>query len=248
MRINQFPAFLGVYSIGMLGASAFVLIAKNCRRSRIFNAVNTLFSVCSILLIVYLINDCVATQERQVWQVTERSKLAFVFMTFIITTALSSKWYRWLFSNKFMRFLSGISYNLYIWHQWLAVQCKNTWRIPKWSGEIPPNMLNITYWMNRYAVVITVFAFAAAILATYLIEKPFANLIMGRPVFPLFAKKHLKTANSADEECISEEESAPLSAEVDSFADTVDSDEPTEEAAANPWGEQETDRNDSDCD
>ena len=109
-------------------------------------------------------------------------------------------------------------------------------------------MLNITYWMNRYAVVITVFAFAAAILATYLIEKPFANLIMGRPVFPLFAKKHLKTANSADEECINEEESAPLSAEVDSFADTVDSDEPTEEAAANPWGEQETDRNDSDCD
>ena len=248
MRINQFPAFLGVYSIGMLGASAFVLIAKNCRRSRIFNAVNTLFSVCSILLIIYLINDCVATQERQVWQVTERSKLAFVFMTFIITTALSSKWYRWLFSNKFMRFLSGISYNLYIWHQWLAVQCKNTWRIPKWSGEIPPNMLNITYWMNRYAVVITVFAFAAAILATYLIEKPFANLIMGRPVFPLFAKKHLKTANSADEECISEEESAPLSAEVDSFADNVDSDEPTEDAAANPWGEQETDRNDSDCD
>ena len=65
MRINQFPAFLGVYSIGMLGASAFVLIAKNCRRSRIFNAVNTLFSVCSILLIIYLINDCVATQERQ---------------------------------------------------------------------------------------------------------------------------------------------------------------------------------------
>ena len=51
-----------------------------------------------------------------------------------------------------------------------------------------------------------------------------------------------------DEECISEEESAPLSAEVDSFADTVDSDEPTENAAANPWGEQETDRNDSDCD
>lgn len=248
MRINQFPAFLGVYSIGMLGASAFVLIAKNCRRSRIFNAVNTLFSVFSILLIVYLINDCVATQERHVWQVTERSKLAFVFMTFIITTALSSKWYRWLFSNKFMRFLSGISYNLYIWHQWLAVQCKNTWRIPKWSGEIPPNMLNITYWMNRYAVVITVFAFAAAILATYLIEKPFANLIMGRPVFPFFAKKHLKTANLTDEECISEEEFAPLSAEVDSFADTVDSDEPTENAAANPWGEQETDRNDSDCD
>lgn len=63
-----------------------------------------------------------------------------------------------------------------------------------------------------------------------------------------FAKKHLKTANSADEECISEEESAPLSAEVDSFADTVDSDEPTEDAAANTWGEKETDRNDSGCD
>lgn len=216
MRINQFPAFLSVYSLGMLGALALVLIAKNCRRSTLFDTLNTIFSICCIVLIVYLVDDCAATQERQIWQVTERTKLAFVFMTFIITTALSSKWYRWLFSNKLMRFLSGISYNLYIWHQWLAVQCKDPWRIPSWSGELPPNMIGVKYWMNRYAVVITVAAFAAAILATYLIEKPFANLILGRPAFPCFAKKKQNAACGSGLDC------AEVAAEADIPVDAID--------------------------
>ena len=91
-----------------------------------------------------------------------------------------------------MRFLSGISYNLYIWHQWLCVQMKNVWRIPAWEGDTPPNMwVGADYtpaqqaagmeWRTKYAVLITVFAFAAAILATYLIERPAADLLNGRP-------------------------------------------------------------------
>ena len=135
--------------------------------------------------IVSMINECAKLQPApaQLWQVSERARLTAAFSVFILSTALAAKWYRFIFSNRLMRFLAGISYNLYIWHQWLAVQLKSVWRIPHWEGTTPPNQLGDRVWMNKYALIITVAAFVAAVLATYLIEKPFANLIMGRPMF-----------------------------------------------------------------
>lgn len=188
MYINQLPAFMGVYANGMVGALLYVLTAKHCERGKGMAAACTLLSLCSIVLIVRLIGQCAdltyTPDKAQLWQVTERFKLTAAFMIFILSTALSAKWYRFLFSNALMRFLAGISYNLYIWHQWLAVQLKDPWRIPRWEGTVPPNQRWDHAWMNRYALIITIVAFAAAIAATYLIEKPFAKLILGKPLFP----------------------------------------------------------------
>ncbi len=185
MKINQLPAFMGVYANGMLGAMIYVLLAKHTERSLGLTVTCTVVSLVCIALITGMVKECAAlsAQAAQLWQVSERLRLTGVFMLFILSTALAAKWYRFLFSNKLMVFLSGISYNLYIWHQWLAVHIKNVWRIPYWEGSVPPNQLWDHPWMNKYAAIITVAAFAAAILATYLIEKPFANLILGRPMF-----------------------------------------------------------------
>lgn len=185
MKINQLPAFMGVYANGMLGAMIYVLLAKHTERSLGLTVTCTVVSLVCIALITGMVKECAAlsAQAAQLWQVSERLRLTGVFMLFILSTALAAKWYRFLFSNKLMVFLSGISYNLYIWHQWLAVHIKNVWRIPYWEGSVPPNQLWDHPWMNKYALIITVAAFAAAILATYLIEKPFANLILGRPMF-----------------------------------------------------------------
>ena len=73
------------------------------------------------------------------------------------------------------RFIAAISYNLYIWHQWLAVRIKYDLRIPPWQGDTPPNQLGDTVWMHRYLALIWCAAFAAAVLATYLVEKPAAR-------------------------------------------------------------------------
>lgn len=178
MYINQLPAFLGVYANGMVGAMLYVSIAKDRERTLPFEIVNTVIAIASLFIIGYFVNDCAASSEAQVWQVTERFKLSFAFIVFILSAAFSMKWFRWLFSNKLMRFLSGISYNLYIWHQWLAVKLKNPWRIPYWEGTTPPNQLYDKAWMWKYAAVIVVASLVAAILTTYLIEKPMAKLIM----------------------------------------------------------------------
>ena len=195
MTINQLPAFFGVYANGMAAAMIYTAISKNFKRSLPFDLTNTALCIISLLGIIKLVNSCVSLGKlplQQAWQVEQRFVLSLAFTGFILSSALSVKPLRWLLGNRFMKFLSGISFNLYIWHQWLAVQFKNTWRIPAWSGNTPPNMLNDRVWMWKYAAVITVAAFAAAIVATYLIEKPCSNLILGKPGFKLKARTKTK--------------------------------------------------------
>lgn len=204
MVINQLPAFMGTYAVGLIGALLYVWsvrimngIYENQSRKYvkwIVSAVFTALSVLFIHFIVQMITDCSHSREAQVWQITERLPLALIFMGFVICAAFSFKWFRWLFSNRLMRFLSIISYNLYIWHQWLCVKLKNDWRFPQWPAypiEGSPNTWTAPEctaeqvaagqdWSASYALVITIAAFAAAILATYLIERPAADLLNGK--------------------------------------------------------------------
>lgn len=180
-NINQFPAFLGVYAIGMIGSFLMVALSNEIRRTPGVAYFSLVVAAFSLVVIDSLVADCAVLSlgEAQLWQVNERFKLNAVFAVFIISLALSPDWIRWLFSNRLMRFLSAISYNLYIWHQWLAVRIKYVWRIPSWTGDTPPNQLNDTRWMNQYALIITIAAVLAAVLATYLIEKPMSKLLLG---------------------------------------------------------------------
>ena len=192
MTINQLPAFFGVYANGMAAAMIFTAISKNFKRSLPFDLTNTALCIISLLGIIKLVNSCATCGKvpmQQEWQIKQRFVLSLAITGFNLSSALSVKPVRWLLGNRFMKFLSGISFNLYIWHQWLAVQFKNTWRIPAWTGTTPPNMLNDRVWMWKYAAVITAAAFAAAIAATYLIEKPCSNIILGKPAFKSGTKK-----------------------------------------------------------
>lgn len=184
MTINQLPAFFSVYANGMIGAFIFVAIAKKLNRTPLVAYVSLVIAVLSIVAIDKMVHSLASAGDgSRMWQVENRTLLSWVFVVLIISLALSPKWVRWLFSNRFMRFLSGISYNLYIWHQWLAVEIKSTWRIPPWSGTTPPNQLYNMDWMTKYAAIITVAAFIVAALMTYFVEKPCSNLIMGKPAF-----------------------------------------------------------------
>lgn len=194
MVINQLPAFMGTYAVGMFGSLLYVFAASKLKRRWYVSLPSTILCLAFGYLIVQMVKQCSVCDPAaaQVWQLTARLPLALAFMGFILTAAFSARWFGFIFSNRLMRFLSGISYNLYIWHQWLCVQMKNVWRIPAWEGDTPPNMwVGADYtpaqqaagmeWRTKYAVLITVFAFAAAILATYLIERPAADLLNGRP-------------------------------------------------------------------
>ena len=182
MVINQLPAFFGTYAVGMIGALIYVAVASKLKRKFLPGLIFTVLCIGAIWLMTKMIKQCsvLDATSAQRWQITHRLPLSLVFMLVILTAAFSLGFFRFLFSNKLMKFLSGISYNLYIWHQWLCVKLKSEWRLPPWEGDTPPNQWNNAVgkaWSRNYAIVITLFAFGAAILATYLIEKPAAKLL-----------------------------------------------------------------------
>lgn len=197
MVINQLPAFFGTYAVGLIGALVYTVLAKRLKPRWWSGGLFTVAAVGFIYVIVQMVKDCARLPgaDAQVWQMTQRLPLALVFMGFILTAAFSARWFRFIFANPLMRFLSIISYNLYIWHQWLCVKLKNDWRLPAWPAspvtDTPPNqwqgagftarqIADGKAWSAEYALVITLFAFGAAILATYLIERPAADLLNGR--------------------------------------------------------------------
>ena len=117
--------------------------------------------------------------ELQVIQLQQRFELSLVFSCFLLALPFAWKGIQWLFANRLMKFIAAISYNLYIWHQYIAVKLKE-YRIPYWEGDTPPNMTGDRAWMWKYQILIVVTALVAAVAMTYGIEKPLTGLMEGR--------------------------------------------------------------------
>ena len=177
LTVNQLPAFFGVFANGMAFAYLFTLAGKHLRRSPQLSALALSALIVGVVLLVQMMSAAPDVKPVQVWQAQHRFRLSLVFAVITVSAALTFSGIRWLFSNRLMQFLSLISYNVYIWHQWFAVRLKE-WKIPYWSGENPPNMTGDTRWQWTYTALIFLGTFTLAILATYLVEHPAAKRIM----------------------------------------------------------------------
>ena len=177
VTVNQLPAFFGVFANGMAFAYLFVRVAKQIRRNTQLSSLALAGLVAGFWLLFGMMKAAPGTTPVQIWQAEHRFRLSLVFAIITLSAALTFSGVRALFSNRVMRFLSVISYNVYIWHQWLAVRFKD-WKIPYWTGEKPPNMTGDVRWQWTYTAIILIATFAAAIVATYCIERPLAERIM----------------------------------------------------------------------
>ncbi|MBR5059255.1 MAG: acyltransferase [Clostridia bacterium] len=177
--INRFPSFLCVFANGMLAALVIVSLSKNMAQTKYTGLGFTALAIFGLylmrLIIKYGLNKA---QNGQLWQIQNRFMLTFVFAIFIVGACFSFRWFRVLFSNPAARFFAGISYNLYIWHQLVAIYFKK-WKIPYWeSAENLPQRDAGLSWQWKYTVIIWLVSIAVAAAATYLIEKPLHKLIL----------------------------------------------------------------------
>ncbi len=179
MLINQLPAFLDVYALGMLGAAGFVrlraLMDSLGRRQKavVSGLCLAVFAAGGWLVSVILrLQSGVSAQgydAMQRNQLAVRLPLAVSLLCMMLSAAFMPRPLQKCLDNRLTRFLSGISMNLYIWHQVLAVQMRKSWFAD----------VNVLHGDENLQRAYTLLCFSVAILAamafTYGVEKPAAR-------------------------------------------------------------------------
>lgn len=176
--VNRLPNMLDVYANGMLAAHLYVRLAKDHKRRPLIAALGLAACVAGFVGLCHILK----VQARvsgydnvRLGQLRWRYLFSLCGAAFLLGGSLSFTPLRALFSNRLVRFLSAVSFNFYIWHQWLAVRLK-AWRIPPYLAEANPNQVGEMPWQMQYTAVCFLGALAVAILLTYLVEKPCARL------------------------------------------------------------------------
>ena len=175
--VNRLPNMLVVYANGMLAAHAYAAL---CRRKEHRGAV-ALAALALCALAVWGAGAILRQQVRasgydalRLGQLQWRWPFSACASAFLLGGSLTFQPIRAAISNRAIRFLSGISFNFYIWHQWLAVRLKQ-WRIPAYRAAENPNMVGEMPWQSQYTLLCFAAALALAVLVTYLVEKPGAK-------------------------------------------------------------------------
>ena len=178
--VNRLPAMLDVYANGMLAACIYRRLSE--RPQRAAGAwLSTALAVASAALIYLILGRQLGRQGGEnvrLGQMLWRFPLSALGGVFLVCASRSIRLLRALLSNRPVRFLSGLSFNFYIWHQFLAVQLKK-WHIPPYTGDAP-NREGQQPWQKQYTLLCFAAALLCAMLLTYLVEKPCARLIKRR--------------------------------------------------------------------
>lgn len=179
--LNRLPNLLEVYANGMLAAHLYALLAQKGKQKPWQAWLSTVLAFAALWLMWTLTEDQGHISGYEViraGQMQRRFLFSAAGAAFLLFGSRSIRLVRGIYSNRIVRFLSGISLNFYIWHQTLAVKLKE-WRIPPYTGN-QPQVDGQQPWQLIYTLGCFAAALIAAILVTYLIEKPVSNLILGK--------------------------------------------------------------------
>ncbi len=178
--VNRLGAMLDVYANGMLAACLYQRLAR--RPQRAAEAwLSTLIAIACAAGVYLILSRQLARsggENVRMGQLFWRYPLSLLGSLFLISGSRGIRLFRLLLSNRLVRFLSGISFNFYIWHQFIAVQLKKL-RIPPYTGTTP-NQDGQQPWQSQYTLCCFAAALGASLLITYLVEKPCARWIKRR--------------------------------------------------------------------
>ena len=175
--INRLPNMLDVYANGMLAAHLYAKLAGREDRRGLIAVIGTALLAAGAWGALWVVGEQATIggyDALRQGQLDHRWLLSACGAATLLGGSLSFSPVRRLCSNRAVRFLSGVSFNFYIWHQWLAVKLK-AWRIPPYIAEENPNMAGEMPWQLHYTLLCFVGALILATVITYAIEKPAAR-------------------------------------------------------------------------
>ena len=175
VMVNRFLTFLPVFANGMMAAHLYTWYAVKVKRKAIPSIVGTLVLFASVFALVKLFSLCAsAGSNQQTWQLNWRIVLSFAFTAFLLGGAICVKPVRKLLDNRVLAALGAISYNLYLWHQWLMVKLRISFGAA--SGKDIADMgANAQWALTIEALCI---ALIVAAILTYGFERPVSGLIL----------------------------------------------------------------------
>lgn len=179
LYINQLPAFLDVYANGFLAASIFSGMHRKMGKDGPDSKTKLFFTVIFVLcacLIVSILKEQAGLNgydRIRLGQLQQRFPFTILLAVAMIAAAFSLPALRFLLGNRLMAFLSAISLQFYIWHQFLAVRIKEWNFIPHQTDT--PWMMGEYAWQVKYIFICFLAAILLAGLITYLFEKPIAR-------------------------------------------------------------------------
>lgn len=172
LYFNQLPCMLDLYALGMLAA---YLSERRAGAPRRWWALPlALLALVGVFAVLWAQNPA-DDRELKTAQMLWRLPLGVCGAAFLYFAPRSPELPR-TGAQKPLRFLSAISYNYYIWHQYLAVKLKE-FHIPAYTSEMP-QMSEGRVWQMRYTLLCFAAAFVLAAALTYLVEKPAARALL----------------------------------------------------------------------
>lgn len=173
--VNQLPCMLDLYVLGMLAAHLLEKRGSAPRRWIFFPlSLLALFGIFAVLWRQNAAGDAEIKAAQLLW----RLPLGLCGAAFLYFAGRAPESLDRVFGNRLVRLLSAVSYNFYIWHQYLAVKLKE-FHIPAYDSEFP-QMSEGHAWQMKYTLLCFAAAFALAAALTYFVEKPAARALLRR--------------------------------------------------------------------
>ena len=192
--LDQLPGYLDLFANGMLAAWLIVRLQAS-RAAAAWAPAFTLAALGALVGIDRLARDLWVSRVGNPvwpfdWQVEHRFVLALAFLTLAVGASQALPRWRRLLAGPAMAFLSTISYNLYLWHQFIARELAYKWHLPPAATSDPHADPAWQLWFTLNAMGLAV-AFAAAV--TYGFERP---LLKGGPAALLAPWRRLRAGRA----------------------------------------------------
>ena len=193
IMVNRFLTFLPVFANGMMAAHLYVWYASRIRRKAAFSIIGMAVAIAACIAVCKLFELCaIAGKDQQTWQLKYRAILSFAFAALVLGFAVAPKPFRRILDNRVAASIAAVTYNLYLWHQWLMVRLRVSFGAR--SGEdIAAKGANAQWTLTLIALAA---AFLFAIVITYGFEQPISRLILKKRKESTYAR------NQQDERCM----------------------------------------------
>ncbi|MBQ6594328.1 MAG: acyltransferase [Clostridia bacterium] len=174
--MNQLPGMIDVFVSGMLSAHIAASLKRHLgKRAKrkltpAFTAAAIAFAMLYFLVTMYIHALRYSTDAAGLSRLQMHTR-KFVIAAFAGATCCSTMampWLHRLLGNPVTRFLSGISYQVYLWHAWIALTLKDL-RVPAYVTERP---MDDPAWRWPYMMLCCALTLAVSVLITFCIEQP----------------------------------------------------------------------------